>query len=168
MNYQLSRNAVTWIKDFVDEVFNLPIDVEPCQPPGRNINFYHLSPGFCGERPGQKCYEVIRTKKAQEMLRATTNEHYQRNMGYSFVVLETKPTGRIHLCLRVSWDLDDLISEHHDHDHLDQFDKIVPSHLRQEMKKMARHEGNFIVVSNLTTVRPLKAAKKTDEIRRTI
>ena len=164
MYYQLSHESSLWIKNFVDEVYNLPINTKPCiNNPSCSISFYHLSPGDCGERPGQKCYEVVRTQKVQETLRAITELHFQKDKGHSFVVCETKPTGRMHLCFRISSaDLDDQTTRH-----LDQFDKIVPSHLCQEIRKMGRNEGFFIEISNLSTVRPLGVVRKTEDKRRT-
>lgn len=165
MDYQLNNEARRWIKNFVDEVFNLPINTEPCTSnPTRGISFYHLYPGDCGERPGQKCHEAFRTRKAREIISATTEEHFKKDMGYSFVVCKTRPTGRMHLCFRMnSGDLDDETARH-----LDLFDKIVPSHLCQEIRKMGENEGIFIEISNLSSVRPLGVVTKTGDKRRTI
>ena len=150
MDYQLSQEAGLWIKNFVDEVFNLPVAIEPCFTyPTRKMSLYHLSPGDCGEQPGQKCYEVVRTKSAQEVLSISTNDHFKHNRNHSFVVCETRPTGRMHLCFRLSGDSDE------EDRHIDMFDKIVPSHLRGEIRKMGKSEGLYIEVSNLSTVRPL-------------
>ena len=52
-----------FVKNFINEVFGLPIDEVPCfHNKQRNIKYFHLSNAECGDGYGAKCHQVKRMK----------------------------------------------------------------------------------------------------------
>jgi hypothetical protein len=114
-----------FVKTFVNEVYGIPIDEEPCFfNRHRNIKYFHLSNIECGDGYGARCHEVKRMKK---------NPLGQFKSGQNRLWIMIEIGERMFLVFRTK----------SEKGLIDHYDKMIPTPLRNIFRETARHYGIY-------------------------